>query len=220
MLNTMLVFLLALALPGPDMLMVSQTSLRYGQRAGILTGVGIALGCLFYASLALMGLNSLFTAAGWMGDAIRLIGGAYLIYLAYQVLRSARQPLDLPHLDVQRVTTAADLSHETQRIAGRDDWRYLRLGFVTNLTNPKAVAFFGSIFALFLTGDTTWAEKTALLTIVFGMASLWFTFVAILLSRPGVRTIYIKAKTPVDYVAALALGGFGIKMVAQALSRN
>ena len=69
--------------PGANLFVVVQTSLASGRRAGVLTGLGVALGDAFYSGLGLFGLATLITQCGEIFSLIRIVGGAYLLWFAW-----------------------------------------------------------------------------------------------------------------------------------------
>ena len=82
------VHLLAAASPGPDFAYVTRQSLVNGRRAGLLASVGIALGLAIHIVYSAAGLAAVVAhSAHWM-TAIKLAGGAYLLYLGISGLRS------------------------------------------------------------------------------------------------------------------------------------
>lgn len=107
--------------PGADMLFCLGQGLRSGPRAAMAASAGISAGSFVHVTLAALGLGALIAAVPWAFDVIRWIGVAYLLYLAWQTLRSSAAP------DAE----AAELS------VGRAFWT----GFVVNLTNPKVILF-------------------------------------------------------------------------------
>ena len=107
--------------PGADMLFCLGQGLRSGPRAAMAASAGISMGSFVHVSLAALGLGALIQALPWAFDVIRWIGVAYLLYLAWQTLRSSAGV----------GPKAAELS------VGRAFWT----GFVVNLTNPKVILF-------------------------------------------------------------------------------
>ena len=107
--------------PGADMLFCLGQGLRSGPRAAMAASAGISAGSFVHVTLAALGLGALIAAVPWAFDVIRWIGVVYLLYLAWQTLRSSGAT------DAE----AAELS------VGRAFWT----GFVVNLTNPKVILF-------------------------------------------------------------------------------
>ncbi|MEJ7139135.1 LysE family translocator [Amphibiibacter pelophylacis] len=132
-------FLLAAVLitasPGPDNLLVLGMGLSQGRRQGIAFGLGCAMGCLWHTLLAVAGVSVLLAASPLAFALLQLAGGAYLIWLGVQALRSrggARAAAD--------VGAGASLN--------RLFWR----GVLANAINPKVALFFLSFLPQFVVG--------------------------------------------------------------------
>src|SRR6478672_9183008 len=76
------------ATPGPDMLLIASRSISQGRAAGFATLAGIQLGTYGHALAAAVGLSQLFLAVPIAYDVVRYVGAAYLLYLAWQTVRS------------------------------------------------------------------------------------------------------------------------------------
>ncbi len=110
--------------PGPDMLFVLSSGMRGGPRAGLLATAGIATSEAVHVLVAAAGLSALFTAVPEAFTALRVIGAVYLAYLGIQMIR-------------QR----GDLIVAADGGAAVSDRRAYLTGFLTNLSNPKMIAF-------------------------------------------------------------------------------
>jgi threonine/homoserine/homoserine lactone efflux protein len=123
------VFLLAslavIVTPGPDMLYVMSRGIGQGQRAGLLSVCGVVTGLCIHAGAAAFGLSQLFAASPVAYDAVRYLGTAYLLYLAWRMVAARQSPL-------ASVTGA-------QPLASR---RIFLQGLMSNLLNPKVALFF------------------------------------------------------------------------------
>ncbi len=132
-----LAFLLAAVLitatPGPDNLMVLGMGMSRGRAQGIAFGLGCALGCLSHTLLAVVGVSALIAASPWAFTALKWAGGAYLVWLGVQALRST---------GVARVQAGH---------APTDSLRALFFkGMLANAINPKVVLFFLSFLPQFV----------------------------------------------------------------------
>ena len=78
-----LLHLMAAISPGPAVLMAARTGVTEGLRTGAFLAMGIGLGGVIWAAAALFGLALVFQAAPSLLWALKLIGGAYLIYMAW-----------------------------------------------------------------------------------------------------------------------------------------
>jgi threonine/homoserine/homoserine lactone efflux protein len=132
-------FFLALAvvylLPGPDMILLLQTGARQGKAAALATAVGLAIARGCHVALAALGLATLFKAAPWTFEVVRLAGAAYLLWLGIQCLRSNM----LPSLNTANTPTATLLWREA-----------IQRGLLTNLLNPKALLFCSVLLPQFI----------------------------------------------------------------------
>ena len=201
LLTLLAVHLLALATPGPDFLLVSRVAISTSRRAALLAAAGIALGVMAWAALALAGLHLLFAQIAWLQGAIKIAGGAYLVYLGARMLQASLQQAPL-----------GDNGGASAPVAVGDAAAF-RSGLLTNLANPKAAIYFGSIFATFLSGSTSAAAKAAMFALVSLESLGWFALVATLFSLPAPRRLYLRAQRWIDGVAGTAFALFGLRLV-------
>ena len=80
--------------PGPAVLMAARTGLTEGFRTGAMLAVGIGAGAVVWASAAMFGLNILFAAAPALLWALKIGGGAYLIWMGIKLWRDAKTPFN------------------------------------------------------------------------------------------------------------------------------
>ena len=187
-----------LIVPGPDVLLVSQTALARTRRAALLAGLGVGLGISVWASLALLGIGLLFEAFPWVHGVIRVAGGLYLLWMGYSLWRSSAR--HAPEL----TPVQAPLS----------DLAALRAGFLTNIANPKAAVFFGSVFSGVLGTDAGSGVKLAAFGIIVGLSLGWFALVALGMSTASMQGAYLRARRGVDRVAGSLMLGFGTLLLA------
>lgn len=119
--------------PGPNMMYLVSRSLSQGRRAGMISLLGTVTGFLVYLTLANLGLAEVFRTARWLYWAVRLAGAAYLLYLAWQVLR--------PH--GAAIFHVRDLPRDPAA-------RLFRMGLLTNLLNPKAAIMYLALIPQFI----------------------------------------------------------------------
>jgi threonine efflux protein len=198
MLNALLtIFVLyagALVSPGPNILLVSQLAASSGHRTAVLAALGIAAGAGLWATAVVLGLPALFAAVPGLRNVMQLAGGAYLLYLATRLWRSG-------------IASAGEGPSGLRALAA------LRLGTLTNLTNPKAVLFFGSVFAAALPPAPTAALKSATVALVISSAAGWYGLLAILFSRATVREAYARRARLFGRIAAVVLGGLAAALL-------
>lgn len=130
------------ATPGVDMLLTITRTLQSGARAGIAAALGINAGCVVHALAAAFGLAALLAVSATAFAAVKWIGAAYLLWLAIGMWRAAWHPGG----------TAADATAGPK--VERSVWQDFRVGFVTNVLNPKVALFFLAFIPQFIAPGT------------------------------------------------------------------
>lgn len=192
------VWLIALASPGPDFLVTVRYATSRSRRHGILVGLGVSTAMLVWATGSMLGLSVLFARLSWLYDTVRLAGAAYLVYLGIRTLWSTRR---------RAVPDPAAPSPGPRADGLARAWR---AGFLTNIGNPKAAAFFGSLFGALLPAGMSPGLRIVLVAIIVGAGAGWYTVVSVLFGLPLVARGYRRARRWIDRVMAavfIALGG-------------
>jgi threonine/homoserine/homoserine lactone efflux protein len=198
LLGLALVHLLAVASPGPSTVLVIQTAAVGGRRGGLLAALAMMVGALAWAAAALYGLQALFARFEWLYLAFRIGGAIYLVYLAIMLWRHARDPL--PEITVGG----------TDHLTG---WQGFLRALLLQLSNPKIMVFFGSIFLSLLPQNTpAWMDATVL-AIVAANEFCWFALLALLFSGGPARAFYRRAKIWLDRVMGGVLAMLGVRLV-------
>ena len=119
--------------PGPNMIYCVSRSLSQGRTAGLISLTGVLLGFVVHLVAATLGLTALLLAVPLAFDAIKLAGAAYLLWLAWEALRPGGASPFQPRV-----------------LAPDATGKLFRMGFVTNLLNPKVAMFYLAFFPQFL----------------------------------------------------------------------
>ena len=196
-------FLLAAVLitlaPGPDNLMVLGMGMSRGRRQGTVFGLGCAFGCLSHTTLAVLGVSALIAASPPAFTALRIGGGAYLLWLGWGALRS-------------RGATAV-------RAGGPGDASMLKLffrGVFANAINPKVVLFFLSFLPQFVDarrGHVAWqlaalgVTFTLQAALLFGLIGAFSGVIGEQLKRRPRLAVWL------DRVAGTVFVGLGLKLI-------
>ena len=126
------VSLVLIATPGQDMLLVMSRSIAQGPGAGVVTAAGVSVGLVGHASLAALGLGAILTASETLFLALKLLGAAYLLYLAIGLLRTREAALQFG------------------ASAARPPLRLFVDGALSNLSNSKVAIFFFAFLPQFV----------------------------------------------------------------------
>jgi len=191
--------IVALITPGPDFFFVSQTAVSRSRKEAMMGVLGITGGVMVWSGVALLGLNLILEKMAWLHSIIMVGGGLYLCWMGYQMLRSALKK-EKPSEELP----AVELAH-----GGRS---FLK-GLLTNLSNPKAIIYFGSVFSLFVGNDVGSAERWGLFVMIALETFAWFTVVASLFALPQMRRGYQRLAKWIDGVAGALFAGFGIHLI-------
>ena len=200
-LTVALVHLIALMSPGPDFFFVSQTAASRSRREAMMGVVGISLGIVVWAGVALMGLHLILQKMDWLHQLIMVGGGIYLCWMGWQLLRSARS-------QNAQSTPAPEV-----KVALPKPGRSFIRGFLTNLSNPKAVIYFGSVFSLFVGDDVGAGARWGLFLLIIAETFVWFSLVAVVFALPAMRRGYQRLAKWIDGLAGVLFTGFGLHLI-------
>jgi threonine efflux protein len=192
------VFIPALILPGPDFVGVVRSSLTRGTTAGLLTTLGVTIGLGMYATLSLLGLSAVLVKYQWLTWAVRVLGGAYLVYLGIRLLRA--KPGKLQDMAVQ----------------GPLRGNALLFGFFVTLTNPKAIVLFASVFATAVTASTPHWLMAVMIALVMSSALVWYSIVSLFMSSGPVMRRFQNARHWIERVAGASFVLIGGRIIADA----
>lgn len=183
--------------PGPSFLLVARISISESRSSGLAAAVGMGVGGTILAILALLGLKAVFSSMPMLYNGMKLLGGFYLMYIGLQMWRGANSPLSI---------------QETGGATGQSCRKAFGVSLFTQLSNPKTIVFYGSIFAALLPATLPPLLMIALPACVFLIEAGWYGIVAMVLSSAAPRAVYLRAKPGIDRTAGGLIGLLGIKL--------
>jgi len=183
--------LVAIASPGPALLVAIRTTLSAGRGAGIAIGGGLGLMAATWTLAALLGLETAFRLFPWAYATAKLAGAAYLLYIAYKLWRGARN---------------------TVGAQARPANRAFRQGFLINLLNPKSVLFAAAVLIVVFPAEMSAVENAAVVLNHLVVELLFYTALAFGMSTEAVRRTYLRAKIYIDRTASVVLGALGLRL--------
>ncbi|KAA8735088.1 threonine export protein RhtC [Acinetobacter qingfengensis] len=191
----------ALITPGPDFLIVSQTAISRSRKDSFIVALGVTASVMVWALLALMGLNIIFEKMSWLKHIMLVLGGLYLCWLGYKLLRSAFTKKENTFQQAPTVDMPTSA------------WLYFLKGFLTNISNPKAIIYFGSIFSVFLTNPALDQWHSLLFIIVSVETLLWFSLVAFIFSLPKFKLAYENSAKWIDGISGGLFTALGVYLI-------
>lgn len=187
--------------PGPNFVIVGRNSMAGGFRAGATTALGVAIGSIGHAALALVGISALLAAMPAVYRGIQIAGGLYLVWLGIQMWRAPKIAPDTPN---------SPLPEELGGFSLRSGFFK---GLAVQLTNAKAGIFFVSVFAASLPPHAPhWALAT-IAALVFLNALIWYGLVARFFAIGRVRRGYLRWQRCIDRVTGTVMIGFGARLL-------
>lgn len=194
MLAAVSVLALLTLVPGPDMAVVTGSTLASGRRAAARTATGVVAGLVVWGLLAVAGLAAVLAASAEAYFVVKVVGAAYLVLLGVWTLWRSRFPVPLRPSEARRGT----------------GWR---AGLVTNLLNPKIAVFYtGLLPQLVPAGMPTSATLLGLVLAHAVLSLVWLNAYAWLLTRSRVLMTRPGARRALQRVTGVALVGFGVRL--------
>jgi len=170
------VFTFAIISPGPNFILVTNTALNRSRSEGVLTATGVATGSGIFAFAGLVGLLPLAHSLPHFAEIMRFVGGGYLAWIGLDMLRTCRRKI---------------VPKATNRAIGASSMVPFRIGMLTNLTNPKAWAFYLSLFTLVMGPAFPLWGKVFLNISMFLISLVWYATVAYLVSSRTFQPLFL-----------------------------
>jgi threonine efflux protein len=189
----------AAASPGPNFILVTNYTLSKSRLSGLLVACGILLASLTWALLAAGGLGVFLSRFPTIYNILQLVSAGYLVWLGLKVL-----------LGVWRSRSSTLAQREPPALS---NWQAVRAGFITNMTNPKSVAYYSSLFLVMVPSDAPSWLLAAAVGVAFSVSAIWWTSVPLLFATGPVRSCYERIRHVIDTVMGALLIGLGMRLV-------
>lgn len=196
-------YVIATASPGPATLAIMGVAMDQGRRSALVFAGGVITGSMTWALAAVIGIASLLSTYVHLFYAIKLVGGLYLLWLAYKSLRSA-----LAH-GKSNVQSAREAQVSLKTL-------YFR-GLGLHLTNPKALFAWMAIVALALPEGAATGYAVLIVGGCLCLGVLVFGGYALLFSTPRAQATYRRLGAWFNGVLSAVFGAAGLRLL---LSRN
>lgn len=186
-----------LVTPGANVLVVSQLAAAGHRKAACFAAIGVTVVAVVWSLLAVLGVNAVFAAHPALRLALQVAGGLYLCYVAARLWRSGSN-------------ASVSFSRPLSALAA------FRIGFLTNIMNPKSALFFGSVFATALPSQPSPALLCSVIGLVFANALCWHIFLALAFSHRRVQAVYALHRSRLSRIASALVGAFGLRLLVAA----
>ena len=182
--------------PGSDFVMVTRNSIFYGRESGLYSAIGISLAIWIHVAYSIAGLAVVISNSILLFSILKYLGAAYLIYIGWKTFTS-------------KSMVSIDKKEECENISKNQAFR---MGFISNVLNPKTTIFFLSIFTQLVTIDTLlWIQLVY--GFIISMAHLvWFVLVTYIFTHPRLVNKFYKWKKTIEKIIGTVLIAFGLKV--------
>jgi threonine/homoserine/homoserine lactone efflux protein len=192
------VYITGVIIPGPNFVAVLHKAASSTRSAALAMVAGIVLVNLFWATCAILGVGIVFATFPWVALIVKVLGAAYLLWFGSRLISKANE---------KQPGAAAEM-------AQTDDLKSSFVqGFLTNIVNPKSMAFFAAVFASAAPAHVSWPTFAAMLGVVLVVAGSWYSFLALVMSHGGVAARYRKSAVMVDRLCGSLIVFLGIRQL-------
>lgn len=196
--TVIIIHIIAVSIPGPDFAMVSKNSLLYSKKAGIYTSLGIALSLIVHITYSLIGIGLIIAQSIILFSVIKYLGAAYIIYIGIKSLLAKKE-----QLVKSSETNKKQISNFTA----------LRMGFLSNVLNPKVTLLFLSLFTQVINPETPLLIQLLYGVEIITMTFVWFYLVAIFFSQARIKAKFSGIQYYLEKGFGVILTALGIKII-------
>jgi threonine/homoserine/homoserine lactone efflux protein len=186
---------LVIVTPGQDTALTIRNTLLGGRTAGVLTAIGVSAGQATWTVATSLGVGALLVASEPAFLALKLVGGAYLVFLGVQTL--------------WRRGKVVPLALGGGRVGSRTA---LRQGVLSNLGNPKMLAFFTSLLPQFA---SSFAGLLALGLTFCAMTLLWLSLYSVVVTKAGALLRRERVRRTIETVTGTVLIALGLRLATE-----
>jgi threonine efflux protein len=174
--------------PGPDVLLIAKSAASNTRLNTLKIIAGISAGIVVWVVLTLMGFTVLVEQFPWIQQVLMIVGGVFLAKMGWGMLNGG--------LKLLKQEVALDSSEELEK-----PQNYFLQGLLTNLSNPKTLIYFSSVFSLALSSSAGSDLKTQLAFIIPIQTFLVFSLLMMIVSMPKIKVLYQRAGSYIDIIS-------------------
>lgn len=191
--STGLAFFIVAASPGPATISNAAIAMNHGRKTSLIYGAGLSCGLVFWGLIAATGMGAVLQGSLYMLVILKVLGGVYLLWLAYQSGSSALR---------------ADV--ETPVIQGKQRW--FTRGLVLNMSNPKSVIAWMAALSVGLGSNAEPSSVAAATLVCIVVGFVTNVLYSIVFSIEGMMLGYQHFRRKIDGLIAMlfAVAGFGL----------
>ncbi|WP_367084467.1 LysE family translocator [Pseudomonas sp. HOU2] len=193
-------YIVGAASPGPSNMRIMGVAMHQGRKPALMLAAGVISGSFFWGSMAATGVSAILLQFAEALFVLKIVGGAYLLFLALKAGRSALTPDEKIE---KTLSTAPPIS----------GFGLYQRGLLMHLTNPKALLGWIATMTLGLGPQAT---PETVMIILAGCAvlsiSIFCGYAIVFSTAPMIRG-YRRARRWIEGTLALVFGAAGFKLL-------
>ncbi len=184
--------------PGPSLALVLKFTLNGSRKQGVITGCAHGAGVGIYALVAALGLVSLIAQHPYIYQVLIWAGGAYLVFIAVQMLQAASAP---------------NLAANKEQLQ-TSNFAAARAGFLMVFLNPKVIIWLAALFAQFMPPNPSLGNVIILAVTAWLIDTAWYVSIALGLSTSKVLPWLQKNFVLINRLSAAILIILAVRVVS------
>jgi len=193
------VYVIGTASPGPSNMAIMAVAVQRGRMPALMLASGVITGSVTWGLLAGFGLATALSLWGNVFVALKLVGGLYLLWLAYRAGRSA-------------LTRAQTARKYADSFGATNKQLYLR-GVAMHLTNPKAIFSWAATISVGLPSSPSTHDVLIALSGCFFLGILTFFGYALLFSTNTAQRAFAATRRWFEGTLAIIYGYAGVRLL-------
>lgn len=238
-----IIHLVALVSPGPDFAIVVKLASQQCRSVALACAAGISVAILAHTLLSLTGVSLLIQSSHYAYLIVQLVGASYLGWMGIGALKSVLQSLNAKrrsHAALAQTTAPMTMNNqgfteapienqaieqqgvnnktpEASTLVLTNQQGFLK-GLYTNLLNPKALVFFMTLFSALVTPEVSQSTKLGLVLLLLILSLIWFSFLAIILTKDKIKQQLIRLTPLIDTLVGLLFTSVALAILYQVFS--
>ncbi|GAD31731.1 lysE type translocator family protein [Photobacterium leiognathi lrivu.4.1] len=202
LLHVALIWMLAVATPGANVLLTINTALNYNSKIATFSAIGVSCATLLWSFFGGSGLVILFSHFPQLFGLMKIIGGSYLLYLGIRQIYLTR-----------KIKKLGELTDNTQVLLPSKRKVFIS-AFVTSILNPKTGFFVVSLFSVSMPENISVTMILAILLTMSSITLIWHLFLATVFSHQSAKCLYARISGIMNYITGGLFTILGIKVMA------
>jgi len=190
--------ILAVMSPGPDFLMVLKNAMQYNRKIAVYTALGISIGIGVHITYSLAGIAYILKHNRNIFNLIKITGALYIIYIGVKIWLEQKRNI---------------ITNTGQNSPMINAKQAIKIGFFTNILNPKVSLYFLSLFSVIIPQNTPLYTLIAISVMLIVITFLWFSFISFVLTTPKSLQVYQKYEQIIAKLFAVILIVLGLSIL-------